>query len=64
MINFYNGQGNSSFDNEIYSFHTGGGLFVMGDSAVKFIREDVDEDAFLSLVTAANQDIVNWGKIE
>jgi hypothetical protein len=64
MMNFYNGQGNSSFDNEIYSMHTGGGLFVMGDTAVKFIREDVDEDAFLSLVTAANQDIVNWAKIE
>ena len=42
----------------------GGGLFVMGDSAVKYIREDVDEDAFLSLVTAANMDVVNWGKIE
>jgi prepilin-type N-terminal cleavage/methylation domain-containing protein len=64
MINLYNGQGNSSFDNEIYSFHTGGGLFVMGDTAVRFIQEDVDEDAFLSLVTAANMDIVNWAKIE
>lgn len=64
MMNLYNGQGNSSFDNEIYSMHTGGGLFVMGDSAVKFIREDVDEDAFLSLVTAANMDIVNWAKID
>jgi prepilin-type N-terminal cleavage/methylation domain-containing protein len=64
MMNFYNGQGNSSFDNEIYSMHTGGGLFVMGDSAVKFISENVDEDAFLSLVTAANMDIVNWAKIE
>jgi hypothetical protein len=31
---------------------------------VKFIREEVDEDAFLSLVSAANQDIVNWAKIE
>jgi prepilin-type N-terminal cleavage/methylation domain-containing protein len=64
MINNYNGQGNSSFDNEIYSMHIGGGLFVMGDSAVKYISEDVDEDAFLSLVTAANMDVVNWGKIE
>ena len=33
-------------------------------SLAKFIREDVDEDAFLSLVSAANQDIVNWSKIE
>lgn len=64
MINFYNGQGNSSFDNEIYSMHTGGGLFVMGDTAVKFIQEDVDEDAFLGLVTAADMDVVNWAKIE
>ena len=64
MMNFYNGQGNSSFDNEIYSMHTAGGLFVMGDSAVRFISEDVDEDAFLSLVTAANSDVVNWAKIE
>ncbi len=64
MINFYNGQGNSSFDNEIYSMHTSGALFVMGDSAVKFIAENVDEDAFLSLVTAANMDIVDWSKIE
>jgi prepilin-type N-terminal cleavage/methylation domain-containing protein len=64
MMNYYNGQGNSSFDNEIYSMHTGGGLFVMGDSAVRFISEDVDEDAFLSLVTAANSDIVNWAKVD
>jgi hypothetical protein len=64
MINNYNGKGTSNFDNEIYSFHTGGGLFVMGDASVRFIREDIDEDAFLSLVTAANQDIVNWGKVD
>jgi hypothetical protein len=64
MINFYNGQGDSSFDNEIYSMHTAGALFVMGDSAVRFIGEDVDEDAFLSLVTAANADVVNWAKID
>jgi hypothetical protein len=64
MINNYNGQGNSSFDNEIYSMHIGGALFVMGDTAVKYISEDVDEDAFLSLVTAANMDVVNWAKID
>jgi prepilin-type N-terminal cleavage/methylation domain-containing protein len=64
MINNYNGKGTSNFDNEIYSFHTGGGLFVMGDASVRFIRDDIDEDTFLSLVTAANQDIVNWGKVD
>jgi prepilin-type N-terminal cleavage/methylation domain-containing protein len=64
MINNYNGQGTSSFDNEIYSFHIGGGLFVMGDASVRFIREDIDEDTFLSLVTAANEDVVNWGRVD
>ena len=62
MINLVNGGGNEG--SEIYSFHTGGGLFVFGDASVRFIREDVDEDAFLSLATAANEDVVNWGKVD
>ncbi len=46
-------------DNEIYSVHLGGGHFLFGDGAVRWIGDDVDESAFLSLVTAANGDLVD-----
>ena len=41
MINLVNGGGNEG--SEIYSFHTGGGLFVFGDASVRYIREEIDE---------------------
>jgi prepilin-type N-terminal cleavage/methylation domain-containing protein/prepilin-type processing-associated H-X9-DG protein len=48
---------------EIYSFHPGGCNFVFGDGTVRFIPETVDPDVFISLVTCADGDIVDWSKL-
>jgi prepilin-type N-terminal cleavage/methylation domain-containing protein len=61
-INFENGGGSNG--NEIYSFHIGAAQFVFGDAAVRLIREDVDEKAFLAFLTANAKDIADFSKIE
>lgn len=42
---------------EIYSFHPGGAVFGMGDGSVRFIADDLDPEAFVSLHTRAAGDI-------
>jgi prepilin-type N-terminal cleavage/methylation domain-containing protein/prepilin-type processing-associated H-X9-DG protein len=42
---------------EIYSFHPGGAHFLYGDGSVNFLSEDLSVDAFVSLFTAAADDI-------
>lgn len=44
---------------EIYSFHPGGGMFGFGDGAVHFIDESIDPDVFVSLFTRDSGDIIN-----
>jgi prepilin-type N-terminal cleavage/methylation domain-containing protein/prepilin-type processing-associated H-X9-DG protein len=42
---------------EVYSFHPGGAQFLYGDGSVKYLTEDLSVDAFISLFTAAADDI-------
>jgi prepilin-type N-terminal cleavage/methylation domain-containing protein len=49
---------------ELYSFHVGGCNFTFGDGTVRFIADTVDPDAFISLVTCADGDTVDWSKVE
>jgi len=41
----------------VYSFHPGGCHMLFGDGAVAFISENIDVDTFISLFTAAADDI-------
>jgi prepilin-type N-terminal cleavage/methylation domain-containing protein len=45
-------------NNEIYSFHSGGCYYTMGDGAVKFINNDLDPDVYVSYFTRDSNDIV------
>jgi prepilin-type processing-associated H-X9-DG protein len=40
----------------VYSFHSGGCNVVFGDGSVSFIKEDVDADTFISLITRGGGD--------
>ena len=40
----------------VYSFHSGGCNIVLGDGSVTFVREDVDADTFVALITRAAGD--------
>ncbi len=42
---------------EVYSFHPGGAQFLYGDGSVAYLTEDLSVDAFVSLFTAAADDI-------
>jgi prepilin-type N-terminal cleavage/methylation domain-containing protein/prepilin-type processing-associated H-X9-DG protein len=42
---------------EIYSFHPGGAQFLYGDGSVTYLTEDLNIDAFISLFTAAADDL-------
>lgn len=44
-------------NNEIYSFHSGGGFFVFGDISVRFIHESIDIEVFVSLITRSGEDL-------
>jgi prepilin-type N-terminal cleavage/methylation domain-containing protein len=46
-------------NNEIYSFHSGGAYFTMGDGAVRWINDSLDPDVFVSLFTRDGNDIVS-----
>jgi prepilin-type N-terminal cleavage/methylation domain-containing protein/prepilin-type processing-associated H-X9-DG protein len=48
---------------EIFSFHPGGCNFAFGDGTVRFLPETVDPDVFISLVTCADGDVVDWSKL-
>ncbi len=67
-INFQNGTSATNrandFGTEIYSHHIGSAQFAFGDAAIRNIREDVDEKAFLPFITARAKDISDFSKIE
>jgi prepilin-type N-terminal cleavage/methylation domain-containing protein len=42
---------------EIYSFHTGGCFYGMGDGSVHFVTESLDPDVFVSLFTRDSEDM-------
>jgi prepilin-type N-terminal cleavage/methylation domain-containing protein len=50
LFNCHNGD-------EIYGFHGNGAMFVMGDSAVRLVQDDIDSDVFTSLFTREGADI-------
>ncbi len=49
---------NCTNDDEIYSFHTGGANFVMGDASVRFVTEDISPTTFVALHTRDSADLV------
>ena len=49
---------NCSNDNEIYSFHSGGAMFLYGDGSVHFHSESMSPETFVSRFTRAGGDIV------
>ncbi|MBL9165096.1 MAG: DUF1559 domain-containing protein [Planctomycetaceae bacterium] len=49
---------NCNNNNEIYSFHVGGCMFLYGDGAVRFVSEDVAAETFVSLFTRDDGDVV------
>lgn len=50
---------NCTNDNEAYSFHRGGCLMLMGDSAVRFVADGIDARTFAALSTRAAGDVVD-----
>jgi prepilin-type N-terminal cleavage/methylation domain-containing protein len=50
---------NCNNDNEVYSFHVGGGLFGMGDGSVQFLADTLDIEVQLSFTTRAGEDFVD-----
>jgi prepilin-type N-terminal cleavage/methylation domain-containing protein len=44
---------------EIYSFHTGGAMVVLGDGSVRFLRDSISLDVVLQLLTRARGEVVN-----
>jgi hypothetical protein len=57
--NWGTGYMNIQSNNEVYSFHTGGAYFGMGDGAVKWINDDLDPEVFVSYFTRDSSDIIN-----
>jgi prepilin-type N-terminal cleavage/methylation domain-containing protein/prepilin-type processing-associated H-X9-DG protein len=49
---------NCNNDNEVYSFHVGGGNFSFGDGSVQFLADTLDIEVQISLNTRAGEDIV------
>jgi prepilin-type N-terminal cleavage/methylation domain-containing protein len=48
---------NCANDNEMYSFHPGGCMFIFGDASVAFISESIDVDTWISLFTRDAGDV-------
>lgn len=44
---------------EIYSFHTGGAFYGLGDGSVHFVTESLDPNVFVSLFTRDSDDIAD-----
>jgi prepilin-type N-terminal cleavage/methylation domain-containing protein len=51
LFNCHNGD-------EIYGFHGNGAMFVMGDTAVRLVQDDIDPNVFTSLFTREAADMV------
>lgn len=51
---------NCNNQNEIYSFHNNGSIFLYGDGAVRFHSETIDPEVFVSLFTAFAGDIAQF----
>jgi prepilin-type N-terminal cleavage/methylation domain-containing protein/prepilin-type processing-associated H-X9-DG protein len=49
---------NKKNDNELYSFHPGGGNMLFADGHVRFVRESVDLKAFAALLTKGAGEVV------
>ena len=49
---------NCNNDNEIYSFHVGGGLFSFADGTVQFLTDSLDIEVQISFNTRAGEDFV------
>jgi prepilin-type N-terminal cleavage/methylation domain-containing protein/prepilin-type processing-associated H-X9-DG protein len=49
---------NCSNNNEVYSFHTGGGNFLFCDGSVRFLQATIDADTYVSLLTSNGGDAV------
>lgn len=45
-------------ENEIYSFHTGGAMILMGDGAVRFVSANVDGKTLAGLVSARGAEVI------
>jgi prepilin-type processing-associated H-X9-DG protein len=45
-------------DNEVYSFHVGGGNFSFGDGSVQFLADSMDTEVQVSVITRAGEDTV------
>ena len=50
---------NCNNNNEIYSFHVGGCMFLYGDGAVRFVREEIAAESFVSLFTRDDGDVAS-----
>jgi prepilin-type N-terminal cleavage/methylation domain-containing protein len=50
---------NCNNDNEVYSFHVGGGIFSFTDGSVQFLSEDLDIELQISFNTRAGEDAVD-----
>jgi prepilin-type N-terminal cleavage/methylation domain-containing protein/prepilin-type processing-associated H-X9-DG protein len=42
---------------DVYSFHSGGANFLMGDGSVSFLAEDMTPDTFITLFTRSAEDV-------
>jgi prepilin-type N-terminal cleavage/methylation domain-containing protein len=49
---------NCNNDNEVYSFHVGGGNFSLADGSVQFLADTIDIEVQVSLNTRAGEDVV------
>jgi prepilin-type N-terminal cleavage/methylation domain-containing protein/prepilin-type processing-associated H-X9-DG protein len=50
---------NCTNNNEVYSFHVNGCNFLYGDGAVRYSKQDMNTDTFVSLFTRSANDNVN-----
>jgi len=50
---------NCSNNNEVYSFHQGGAMHVLGDGSVRYIKASMNIRLFVKLLTRSGEDIMN-----
>jgi hypothetical protein len=54
----FNSMINCNNDNEVYSFHVGGGYFSFADGSIHFLADNLDLEVQISLNTRAGEDTV------